>query len=173
MVVQDRMLTHGNVLLDDMATMQAEGGGAWVDMDNHRLGRIVLMLAKNNIEIHQLLDKLDATQLKSAEDERAVADLRARLFTVADRQAEALNVLSGESESLAADELQGFTNPMAAALAGDPRASTHVHDLSSPPPSDSAPASGNVAAAGHVGAHRDDAESLVLPALEPLLERCR
>lgn len=119
LVLQDHMLHRGAVLMVDMSRMQAAGADAWIDMDNERLGVLVEKLAHNNITIHQLLDQLNAMKLQSPDEAEKLADLRRRLLAVADKQAETLNVLSGTSDSLAANELAGFKNPLAAAVEGD------------------------------------------------------
>jgi hypothetical protein len=164
MVSQDRIINAGHSLMADMDA--AEGAG--FTMDNIHLGTVVYQLAKNNIAIHQTLDRLGTLKLSDPREVAEIARLHARLQAIADAQAMSLNVMSGIAASNDLADIASAGKAAIAALAPSPGM---------------APRTGPLEPSVYPGMlwrviARDawltrSSESALLPALTPVINRCR
>jgi hypothetical protein len=173
LIDQDFMIDRGRDIVHDMAKMHDAGAEAWVEMDTMRLSDVVDGVAQNNIKVHRLLGKLAEVSLKDPLEQSELASLRSRLLTIADEQAESLNLLSGTAQTEELNEFEGAENPMAAALepdivqnhaAGVNEAREEAARPAPPDPSNGLSQTQNATA---------NEESPIVALVRPIVERCR
>lgn len=168
MMFQDRILAHGELLLQNMRMTS----GPAVTLNNIHLGIDVYHLAANNISIHQTLDKLAVLSVPDALEAADVKRLHERLLAVADGQAASLNILSGIAQTNDLHDIASVGNEVAAAISADRGngAPNEGATLGSLKQVDPRTLGGLIAADDRRTAL---AESALLPALQPIIDRCR
>lgn len=168
MIFQDRIIAQGEALMRDMKT----AGDAFT-LDNVHLGTDVYHLAANNIAIHHDIDHLREMKLDDPKTDAELGELRVRLQAIADSQAASLNIMSGIAQSNDLADIASVGNEAATAISGDrgigaPNEGASLASIASP------------VQPGRVGGliAQDDrntqaAEKALLPALLPVVNRCR
>ena len=167
LAVQDNNLRQAGAVVNDMIKMQNMGGDTWVDYENMHLWNAVDALASNNIKIHQLLDKLAALKIRNAEEAAQVAELRAKLLAVADKQAAMLNVFSGAAATESLSELSSDMVDIAKANNVPVSAIQMLVSSTIPVPEAAVGAQASVEQAAS-----NNAEKYVTAALAPVVQHC-
>lgn len=170
----DTVIARGRALLSRMARDQSLDpfengiGGASVAMDQYQLGEIVGNAGQNISHVEQLLAGVWQVPGIARKSDKAALVAIEHLEAVAQAQQESLNVLSGIYETGALESLISRDNGMQGALGPTRRADK----------SRSATAAAGASAAGgaqDLSSGELDiaiAENSVLPALQPLIDRC-
>lgn len=114
LMINDAVIAKGGELLAAMGRDPYAHG-----MAQYRLGQIVYETASNLTKVYQLLDDADRFRKGSTADEdRDLLLMKARLQAVADAQERSLNVLSGTYETGMLTDLMFKSNELNASLAG-------------------------------------------------------
>ena len=167
LAIQDRNLLQAGAVVNDMIKNQRMGSDTLVDYENMHLLNAVDAIAANNIKIHELLDKLATLKIRNAEEAAQVAELRAKLLAVADKQAAMLNVFSGAADSQSLSNLSSDIADIAIAN-NVPKSAIQMLVASTIPVPEGAV--GIQASVDQTAAN--NAERYVTPALAPVVQHC-
>lgn len=138
------------------------GGNAGSEMDGYQLGILSQNLAKNLAKVEAFLDDSHSfSTTPTSDDERALALAKSRLEAVVARQRASLNILSGITETNAANDLKSRRDVIPY---------EHCMSCSQTTPSTPISAPGALASAASL---TQQAEADVAPAVSPIVAACR